>query len=61
MSYDNSDTIKHKKRGIETSVIIKDKTISNISLSYNGSTLSFVSAQFIKIHRAPMMGVGVVP
>ena len=42
---------------METSVIINNKAVPSISLSDNGSILSFASAQFIKTHRLPIMGV----
>ena len=39
-----------------TSIILNNKMVSSILLSDNGSTLSFVSAQFIKKHKLPIMG-----
>ena len=41
---------------MESSVILNNKMVSSISLSDNGSTLSFASAQFIKKHKLPIMG-----
>ena len=39
-----------------TSVMLNNKKVSSIALSDNGSTLSFISAQFIKKHKFPIMG-----
>ena len=39
-----------------TSVMLNNKKVSSIALSDNGSTLSFISAQFIKKHKLPIMG-----
>ena len=41
---------------METSTLLNNKMVSSISLSDNGSTLSFASAQFIKKHKLPVMG-----
>ena len=41
---------------IETSIVLNNKMVSSISLSDNGRTLSFASAQFIKKHKLPIMG-----
>ncbi|MEL6805927.1 MAG: hypothetical protein AAFO91_19340, partial [Bacteroidota bacterium] len=41
---------------METTVALHNKMVSCISLSDNGSTLSFASAQFIKKHKLPIMG-----
>ena len=41
---------------METTVTLHNKMVSCISLSDNGSTLSFASAQFIKKHKLPIMG-----
>ena len=39
-----------------TSVILNNKMVSSISLSDNGSTLSFVSAQIYQKQKMPIMG-----
>ena len=41
---------------MENTVTLHNKMVSCISLSDNGSTLSFASAQFIKKHKLPIMG-----
>ena len=41
---------------METSVVLNNKMVPSISISDNGSTLSFASAQFIKKHKLPIMG-----
>ena len=41
---------------MSASVLLNNRKVSSIALSDNGSTLSFVSAHFIKKHKLPVMG-----
>ena len=41
---------------MSVSVLLDNRKVSSIALSDNGSTLSFVSAHFIKKHKLPVTG-----